>query len=403
MAMQSFPLVREPIGQSYTGLRAVGRSVHSRRIDFVSVVLPCLNEEDAVGATVAEAFLGLRRAGYEGEVIVVDNGSTDRSAERAEAAGAQVIHETVRGYGAAHIAGIEVAQGNVIVMADADCTYDLEHMGNLLAPLADGADMVVGSRLHGTIAKDAMPFTHRYIGTPVITRVLQVLTTTRLSDSQSGYRAFWRQAILDLDLKAPGMEYASEMLLKAARQGLALEEVPSDYRKRVGESKLNTFADGWRHIRMLLLLSPHLTLMLPGFFAMLLGVLLTCTSVFAPVSMAGLHGLSAFLGPILLMLGAQAVILGGIATYRSPLAPRLFRNRVAFLGREGAVNRLMTSFVAAALLGVALDVALTMGQKTLSGLSFLELAGVAQSLIVIGISGLAIVFATDYARESVGL
>lgn len=403
MAMQSLPLVREPIGLMHTGLHAVGRQVHSRRIDFVSVVLPCLNEEDAVGATVSEAFLGLRRSGYDGEVIVVDNGSTDRSAERAEAAGARVIHETARGYGAAHIAGIKAASGNVIVMADADATYDLEHMGNLLAPLADGADMVVGSRLHGVIAKDAMPFTHRYIGTPVITRVLQLLTTTRLSDSQSGYRAFWRQAILDIDLKAPGMEYASEMLLKAARRGLVLEEVPSDYRKRVGESKLNTFADGWRHIRMLLLLSPHLTLMLPGFLTMLLGLLLTAALVIAPTGMAGLHGLAVILGPILLMLGAQAVILGGIATYRSPLAPRLFRGLVAFLGREGAVNRLMLSFVAVALLGAVLDVVLTMGFGALSGRSFLELAGVAQSLIVVGISGLAIVFATDYARESVGL
>ena len=403
MAMQSFPLVCEPISQSHRGLHAVSRRIEGRRIDFVSVVLPCLNEEDAVAGTVAESFRGLMRAGYAGEVIVVDNGSTDRSVERAEAAGARVIHETMRGYGAAHITGIKAAQGNVIVMADADETYDLEHMENLLAPLADGADIVVGSRLHGMISKDAMPFTHRYIGTPIITRVLQVLTTTRLSDSQSGYRAFWRQAVLDIDLKAPGMEYASEMLLKAARKGLTLEEVPCDYRKRVGESKLNTFADGWRHIRMLLLLSPHLTLLLPGLAAMMLGVLLMGASVFASVGMAGLHGLSVFLGPLLLMLGAQAVILGGIATYRSPLAPRLFRRWVAFLGREGAINRLMVAFIAVALFGIALGVARMIGLRALANLSFLDFVGIARSLIVIGMSGLAIVFATDYARESVGL
>src|SRR5262249_40029680 len=151
-----------------------------------------------------------------------------------------------RGYGAAHVAGVKAAHGNVVVMADADQTYDLSHLGDLVAPLNQGADMVVGSRVMGGIEADAMPFLHRYVGTPVITRLLSLLTGVGLSDSQSGYRAFWRECVLSLQLRATGMEYASEMLLKAGRAGLSVREVPSPYRARVGESKLHTFSDGWR-------------------------------------------------------------------------------------------------------------------------------------------------------------
>jgi hypothetical protein len=363
-------------------------------IAFVTVVLPCLNEEEAVGPTVAEALRGLVRAGCAGEVIVVDNGSIDRSVERAAAAGARVVHEARRGYGAAHLAGLRAAQGDVVVMADADQTYDLEALGALLAPLRGGADMVVGNRLGGEIARGAMPPLHRYVGTPAITRVLRLLTGVRLSDSQSGYRAFRREAVMALGLRASGMEYASEMLLKAGRAGLKMAEVPTGYRARLGESKLNTFDDGWRHLRMLLLLSPHLTLILPGLAGIVLGLLLSLVSLVAPAGfhLGGGRWLPVFLGPMLLILGAQGVVLGGLAAYRSSLTPAQLRRRLAFLGGPDAVNRLLGGFVVVALVGLLLNgVLLVLWLAGLSRASLLGLAGIAQALIVIGIYNGAVV------------
>ncbi len=383
----------------------VERVATSRTIGFVSVVLPCLNEEEAVAPTVAEAFRGLASAGVPGEVVVIDNGSTDRSVERAEAAGACVVHALHKGYGAAHRCGLEAARGDVIVMADADLTYNLERLGDLLAPLRKGADMVVGNRLQGTIGDGALPKLHQYVGTPIITRVLRTLTGTQLSDSQSGYRAFRRAPFLALNLRAPGMEYASEMLLKAGRGGLRVVDVPTDYRMRVGESKLNTFGDGWRHIQMLLLLSPHLSLIGPGLVAIVLGLLLSVGSLIAPagVQVANVRWLPVFIGPLLLMLGAQAAFLGTIAAYRSTLTPATIRTRLAFLGQPGAVNWLLGRFLLAALIGILADaVLLAVWITGLSSGMLLGFAGLAQALIVIGGSGIATIFATDYARESLG-
>ncbi len=379
----------------------------ARQIAFVSVVLPCLNEEDGVGATVAEAIRGLAAAMVDGEVLVVDNGSTDRSVELAEAAGAVVVHEATKGYGAAHLAGLRAARGDVIVMADADQTYDLDHLGALLDPLRDGADMVVASRLQGAIGKGAMPGLHRYVGTPVLTRTLRVLTGTNLSDSQSGYRAFWRDTVLGLELRARGMEYASEMLLKAGRKGLALAEVPTDYRVRVGESKLNTFGDGWRHVQMLLLLSPHLSLIVPGLISALLGFLLCLVPLLEPAGLRffSVRWLPVFIGPMLLILGAQAVFLGGLAAHRSALTPVGFRGRfgLGFLDRPDAVNRLLGFFLLVAVLGAGLDAILLVSWLAdRSSSSLVGIAGLAQAMIVIGGSGIATIFAADYSRESLG-
>jgi Glycosyl transferase family 2 len=395
------------VAERARGATTEGRAADARRIELVSVVLPCLNEEGGVGATVAEAFRGLERAGVPGEVVVVDNGSTDRSVELAEAAGARVVHEGARGYGAAHLAGLAAARGDVVVMADADQTYDLENLGELLAPLRTGVDMVVASRLQGAIGKGAMPGLHRYVGTPVLTRVLRLLTSTRLSDSQSGYRAFWREPVVGLGLRARGMEYASEMLLKAGRAGLALAEVPTDYRPRVGESKLNTFGDGWRHIQMLLLLSPHLSLIVPGLVAALVGLVLCFVPVLAPAGLLffSVRWLPVFIGPMLLILGAQGLFLGALAAHRSALTPVAFRRRFGldFLDRPDAVNRLLGAFLLLALLGVLLDAVLLVAWLAdRSSDRLVGMAGLAQALIVVGVSGIVTVFAADYSRESLG-
>ncbi len=400
MALRAPLITDQPIP-----IRELGpEDLRPREIRYVSVVLPCLNEEEAVGETVLEAYRGLAAAGVEGEVLVVDNGSTDRSVEVATEAGARVIHEERRGYGAAHLAGIAAARGNVIVMADADQTYDLEHVGALLAPLYDGADMVVGSRLKGNVAPGAMPVLHRYVGTPVITRFLRVLTGAPLSDSQSGYRAFWRDDALQLGLRAPGMEYASEMLLRAVRTGLDVREVPSDYRARVGESKLNTISDGWRHIRMLLIMSPHLSLVYPGMVAILLGLVFSAISLF-DTGIVGLNGsrwLPIFAGPTLLILGAQGVFLGVNAAARCDITPVGLGWMAGRWQRADALNALLRDLSLLALAGVLLDggllVAWLAGQ---SGPSLIGLAGLAQAAIIAGVGGIAGVLSADHARESI--
>jgi hypothetical protein len=372
-----------------------------REIRFVSVVLPCLDEEAAVGPTVEEALRGLRAAGVDGEVIVVDNGSSDRSVERARAAGARVIEEPTRGYGAAHLGGIAAARGDVIVMADADQTYDLERLARLLEPLRDGADLVVMSRLD-EVGAGAMPFLHRYVGTPVITRVLRLLTGVPIADSQSGYRAFWRDRIEELDLRAPGMEYASEMLLKAARAGFDIRESSAPYRARVGDSKLHTLRDGWRHIRMLLILSPHLALIVPGLAALGLGLIASAA--------AGLSGLGAdlgaarwvaiFGGPALALVGAQAVVIGAIAAERSEFTPAALQQRLAFVRRAGAVDRLLARALALTGAGVALSIGgVVPWVRDRAQVEWLALAGLGQAVAILGATMIFAVLSASFAAE----
>jgi glycosyltransferase involved in cell wall biosynthesis len=221
---------------------------------LVSVVLPCLNEVDAVGRCIDEARQALRMASIDAEILMVDNNSTDDSAEIARLHGARVIFEPSPGYGSATRAGIRAAFGEIVVMADADLTYDLSKIECLIAPIMDNAaDLVIGERL-SEAPSSTMTFLHRRVGIPALTYLVKrAAHGLVVSDSQSGYRAFRRNEILDLGLTSTGMEFASEMLIRAGREGLRVTEVSTGYRDRVGESKLNTVADGWRHLRQILL------------------------------------------------------------------------------------------------------------------------------------------------------
>jgi glycosyltransferase involved in cell wall biosynthesis len=246
------------------------------RLD-VSVVIPCLDEAETIGACVRKARRAMEREGFSGEVIVVDNGSADGSAEIAAAEGARIVREPRRGYGSAYLAGFAVADGRFIVMGDGDDTYDFDLVGRFIEPLEKGADLVMGSRLKGRIRKGAMPALHRYVGNPMLTGILNLFYGSGVSDAHCGMRAFTRDALERLDLRMPGMEFASEMIIRASKANLHIEEVPIEYHPRRGESKLKSFRDGWRHLRFLLVHSPtHLfvipgaVLFLAGFAAMLL-------------------------------------------------------------------------------------------------------------------------------------
>jgi hypothetical protein len=230
----------------------------------VSVVIPCLNEEAGIVHVVEQARAGLESAGLAGEVIVVDNASDDRSAELAREAGATVVHEARRGYGSAYLAGLAAARGDYIVMADADGTYDLRLIGPLVERLRHGAGMVLGSRFQGTIHPGAMPWSNRYIGNPILTGMLNLLFGARVSDAHCGLRAIRRDVIPRLELSATGMEFASEMVIKAGKRHIRIDEIPIDYHPRIGESKLSRFSDAWRHVRFMLVHSPTFLFLIPG-------------------------------------------------------------------------------------------------------------------------------------------
>jgi glycosyltransferase involved in cell wall biosynthesis len=230
----------------------------------VSVVIPCLNEEAGIGHVVAQAWAGLAAAGLRGEVLVVDNASEDASAELARAAGATVLLEPRRGYGSAYLAGLAAARGRYVVMADADGTYPVELLGDFVARLRDGAEVVLGNRFGGAIQSGAMPWPNRYIGNPLLTGMLNILFGSRVSDAHCGFRALRRDVVPALKLTATGMEFASEMVIKAGKRGLRIEEVPIEYRPRLGESKLVRGRDAWRHVRFMLVYSPTFLFAVPG-------------------------------------------------------------------------------------------------------------------------------------------
>lgn len=277
---------------------------------LVSVVIPCLNEAENIELCVTSALGAMADAGIAGEVIVADNGSEDGSAELAEGAGACVVREPRRGYGSAYIAGFAAARGEYVVMADADLTYDFREIPRFVAALRDGADMVVGDRM-GNIHPGAMPWHHRYIGNPLLSRFLNLLFHTGVSDAHCGMRAFRRDRLEVLALRTTGMEFASEMIVRAAKERLEIREIAIEYRPRGGESKLSSFRDGWRHLRFLLLHSPNHLFILPGALMAALGAL-TSLMVLAHLDVLrrqwDLHTLIG--GSLLLIVGAQLVGLG---------------------------------------------------------------------------------------------
>jgi glycosyltransferase involved in cell wall biosynthesis len=238
----------------------------------ISVVLPCLNEEETIGTCVHKASQALRDLGLRGEVVVCDNGSTDASARLAQTAGAKVVFQPQRGYGNAYLKGLEAARARYIVMADADDSYDLSQLGLLIEKLRQGFDLVIGSRFKGKILPGAMSWSHRYIGNPILTGTLNLFFKARISDAHSGFRAIKREALDRLALSTGGMEFASEMIIQALRENLKIVEVPIVYHPRKGVSKLAPLSDAWRHLRFMLLFSPTYLFLFPGGFLFILGL-----------------------------------------------------------------------------------------------------------------------------------
>ncbi|MEI6148539.1 MAG: glycosyltransferase family 2 protein [bacterium] len=246
-----------------------------------SIVIPCLNEEGTLGETLRVAMEAIRLSGLRGEVVVSDNGSTDRSVAIAEEGGARVVRCAQKGYGSALIDGIRGSRGAYIVMGDADATYDFREAVDFVKVLQGGADLVMGTRLRGHIDKGAMPFLHRWLGTPVLTFLINRFFGTRISDCNCGMRAFTRQAFDRLGLVSGGMEFASEMIIKAALFGLRIEERPCSLHRdmRGKPPHLKTWRDGWRHLRFILLFAPDVVFAVPGWFLLGTGLIVTALAL----------------------------------------------------------------------------------------------------------------------------
>ena len=355
----------------------------AREKPFVSIVMPCLNEKETVETCVRKGLSWLERSGHPGEVLVVDNGSSDGSPQLAEAAGARVVFESVRGYGAALRRGFAEAQGDWLVMGDCDDTYEFGELDPLMAPLYAGADMSIGNRFAGGIAPGAMTWSHRYIGTPAISFLLRMFTGLKVGDSQCGLRAFTREALDRLELKTDGMELASEMILKAARRDLKVADVPVPYAERLGEAKLNTFRDGWRHLRFLLLASPNYLFTIPGVLLSILGLAILIAALpNSRIEIGGWTWQPVFAGSIFVVVGVNALLLGFASRlYTSARGITNEDRMVRFYRRYLSLEVFVVVGLLLILAGLVLDVVLLIEDSDQYNLS---IAAIAQTLIVVG-------------------
>lgn len=280
----------------------------------VSFVMPCLNEARTLEACIRAAQRCLSEHGISGEVIVADNGSTDGSQTIAAALGARVVDVPAKGYGSALMGGIAAARGRYIVMGDADDSYDFTEAWPMIQLLREGHDLVMGNRFKGRIMPGAMPLKHKYLGNPVLTRIGRVFFKVPVGDFHCGLRAFSRAAYERLDVRTPGMEFASELVIKAQTRGMRLAEVPVTLRKdgRDRPPHLRSWRDGWRHLRFMLTLSPRWTLFIPGAALTLLGLVLGGLVATGPVRIGGVrldvHTLIA--AGLMVLVGYQSMLTG---------------------------------------------------------------------------------------------
>jgi glycosyltransferase involved in cell wall biosynthesis len=253
----------------------------------LTVVMPCLNEAETIETCIIKAFKWMNENNVVGEVVIGDNGSTDGSQKMAENLGARVIPVPRKGYGSALMGAIENAKGKYIIMGDSDDSYDFANLGPFVEELRKGKDLVMGNRFKGGIEEGAMPFLHKYLGNPVLSFIGRLFFKCPVGDFHCGLRGFKKEIVNQLDLKTTGMEFASEMVVKATIFKLNITEVPTTLKKdgRSRPPHLRTWRDGWRHLRFLLIYSPRWLFLYPGLFLMILGFIMSIFIVQGPVDM----------------------------------------------------------------------------------------------------------------------
>lgn len=280
----------------------------------VSVVMPCLNEEETLGTCIKKALRTFRKYRINGEIIVADNGSSDNSIKIAKTLGARVVHQPEKGYGSALMKGFEEAKGEFLLMGDADDSYNFLDIKKFLEPLKNGADMVMGTRLRGKIIPGAMPWHHRYFGVPLLTRILNLFFRCGISDAHCGMRSITKKAFKKLRLQTTGMEFASEMIIEASKKGLKIEEIPITLYPdgRSGKPHMRSFHDGWRHLRFMLLHSPTYLFLLPGLAFFSVGMIALIWLLFGPINVGStsLNVHTMFFASLMALVGFQIINLG---------------------------------------------------------------------------------------------
>jgi len=280
----------------------------------ISIILPCLNEARAIGSCLDSIAEVIKKNKLSAEIIIVDNGSKDNSSAIVKERSLKInkvrlIHEYERGYGAAYLKGFKAAKGKYLFLADSDGSYDFNEIPRFIEALGRGYDFVIGNRFRGRIEKNAMSWSHKYIGNPLLSGILRFFFKAKIHDAHCGMRAITRQALEKLNLRTTGMEFASEMIIKAIKKDLKILEVPIDYYKRKGTSKLKSFADAWRHLRFMLLYSPLFLFFIPGIFLFLIG-LISMPFLYMGLEISGItffyHPM--FLSSLSIIMGYQLII-----------------------------------------------------------------------------------------------
>jgi glycosyltransferase involved in cell wall biosynthesis len=332
----------------------------------LSVVMPCLNESATVASCVRKALGAMQQHGIRGEVIVADNGSTDGSRELAAAAGARVVPVEMRGYGSALRSGIAAARGRFVLMGDADDSYDFTHLDRFVEKLREGYDLVMGNRFQGGILPGAMPPLHRYLGTPVLTAITRLFFHSPVGDINCGLRGFRKEAIESLGLRTLGMEYAGEMIVKASTFGLRITEIPTtlspDGRGRAPH--LNTWRDGWRHLRFLLLYSPRWLFLYPGMALLVMGTVVGVLLLRGPVKVGGV------VFDVDTLLFAAMAILIGFQSVVFAMFTKVFAISEGLLPEDARLSRVFRYVTLESGLLAGSLLALTGGGSWILGLAF---------------------------------
>jgi Glycosyl transferase family 2 len=367
----------------------------------LTILMPCLNEAETVAACVYKARGFLERTGINGEVVVADNGSSDGSPELAAKAGARVVHIARQGYGSALIGGIDAARGQFVIMADADNSYDFSQLDAFIEGLRAGNTMIIGHRFRGGIRRGAMPLLHRYLGNPALSFAGRLFFSSRIGDFHCGLRGVDRAAVLQLGLRSPGMEFASEMVVKATLAGWRIAEVPTVL-SPAGRSRaphLRSWRDGWRHLRFLLMMSPRWLMLYPGACLIGIGIAAEAAILRGPVI---IHGVGFDIHTMLYsggaaILGVQLVLFSlltrtiGVLKNDLPMSPPLARFLSIFTIERGIVLGLLL-----ALAGLALAVysVLSWAQVRLAALDPATMMRVAIPSVTLMIAGVEIIFAS---------
>ncbi len=360
----------------------------------VSAVMPCLNEARTIGLCIEKALRSFAELGVRGEVVVADNGSTDDSVEVARRMGARVVHQPIKGYGAALTKGISEAAGEIIVIGDADDSYDWSAIAPFVRKIREGHDLVMGNRFRGGIARGAMPPLHRYLGNPVLSLVGRIAFRIRIGDFHCGMRAFTKNAFTKMRVRTTGMEFATEMVANAAHEGLRITEIPTTLQpdKRDRPPHLRPFRDGWRHLRFILTYAPDYLYLAPGLGMLLAGMGLQGALAAGPIQVAslylGIHFLA--LGSLLTLVGFNIVNLGVLAkTMMARRYPGLVSRIVRWVRTKFRLEYGLLVAVSLILLGGGIDVVIAAGWLSNLGEPMEEtvhLAFVATSSLVLGLN-----------------